>query len=72
MVSFDVVSLFAAIPVERACEHIRNKLTNDKNTEPNSRLKTLLIFYVLRFLTDFLITSHKPENKSTVVQWAVL
>ena len=70
MVSFDVVSLFAAIPVETACEHMRNKLTND--TEPNSRLTILLIFYALRFLTDFLITSHKPTNKSTVVQWAVL
>jgi hypothetical protein len=26
MVSFDVVSLFEAIPVDKACQHIRNKL----------------------------------------------
>jgi len=29
MVSFDVVSLFTAIPVNKACEYIRNKLNND-------------------------------------------
>ena len=28
MVSFDVISLFTAIPVDRACEFIRNKLKN--------------------------------------------
>ena len=29
MVSFDVVSLFTAIPVNKACAYIRDKLNND-------------------------------------------
>ena len=29
MISFDVVSLFTAIPVDKACKYIRTKLEND-------------------------------------------
>ena len=41
MVSFDVVSLFTAIPVDRACEHIRNKL----NIATTLKLRTKLFIY---------------------------
>ena len=37
MVSFDVVSLFTAIPVDKACVYIRKKL--DENTTLHSRTK---------------------------------
>jgi hypothetical protein len=37
-VSFDVVSLFTAIPVDKACEHIRNKLEKDKTLHHRTKL----------------------------------
>ena len=40
MVSFDVVSLFTAIPVTKACEYIRNKLS-DSNSLNNSQIAFL-------------------------------
>ncbi len=33
MLSFDVVSLFTSIPVDKACERIRTKLESDKNLQ---------------------------------------
>ncbi|XP_078384100.1 uncharacterized protein LOC144666557 [Oculina patagonica] len=38
MVSFDVVSLFTAIPVEKACNYIRNKLEDDSSLHSRSSL----------------------------------
>ena len=38
IISFDVVSLFTAIPVDRACEHIRNKLTKDKTIQDRTKI----------------------------------
>ncbi len=50
-ISFDVVSLFTAIPVDRACEHIRNKLTKDKTKSLQARTKLSIddIITLLRF-----------------------
>jgi len=36
MVSFDVVSLFTAIPIEKACKYIRKKLNEDTTAESES------------------------------------
>jgi retron-type reverse transcriptase len=49
MISFDVVSLFTAIPVDRACEHIRNKLTKDKTLQDRTKLSIDDIIKLLRF-----------------------
>ena len=49
MVSFDVVSLFTAIPVDRACEHIRNKLEKDTTLQHRTKLRINDIIDLLRF-----------------------
>ncbi len=49
MVSFDVVSLFTAIPVDKACEYIRNKLTKDKTLHVRTKLSVEDIIKLLRF-----------------------
>ncbi len=49
MVSFDVVSLFTAIPVDKACEYIRNKLTTDKTLHVRTKLSVEDIIKLLRF-----------------------
>jgi hypothetical protein len=49
MISFDVVSLFTAIPVDGACEHIRNKLTKDKTLQDRTKHSTDDIIKLLRF-----------------------
>ena len=49
MVSFDVVSLFTAIPVDRACEHIRKKLNKDNTLGQRTRLSIDDIIKLLRF-----------------------
>ena len=65
MISFDVVSLFTAIPVDRACEHIRNKLTKDKTLEAGTKLSIDDIITLLRFtLSD----SYFIYNKQTYKQ----
>ena len=40
MVSFDFVSLFPAIPVQKACAYIRNKLEDDESLQSRTNLTT--------------------------------
>ena len=49
MVSFDVVSLFTAIPVNKACEYIWNKLNNDNTLHLRTSLNTDDIISLLEF-----------------------
>ena len=49
MVSFDVVSLFTAIPVNKACDYIRNKLNNDSTLPSRTSLTTDDIISLLDF-----------------------
>ena len=49
MVSFDVVSLFTAIPVNKACEYIRSKLNNDNTLRSRTSLSTDDIISLLEF-----------------------
>ena len=49
MVSFDVVSLFTAIPVNKACDYIRNKLNNDITLPSRTSLTTDDIISLLDF-----------------------
>ena len=49
MVSFDVVSLFTAIPVEKACERIRTKLETDVTLTSRTKLTIDDIISLLRF-----------------------
>ena len=50
MVSFDVVSLFTAIPVNKACEYIRDKLNNDNTLHLRTSLNTDDIISLLEFI----------------------
>ncbi len=65
MVSFDVVSLFTAIPVDRACEHIRNKLFKDETLQHSTKLSIDDIIRLLRFT---LTNSYFNFNKKTYKQ----
>ena len=38
MVSFDVVSLFTAIPVDKACDNIKKKLEDDNSLPSRTKL----------------------------------
>ena len=49
MVSFDVVSLFTAIPVGKACVHIRKKLDEDTTLHSRTKLNTDEIISLLEF-----------------------
>ena len=49
MVSFDVVSLFTAIPVNKACDYIRDKLNNDSTLQSRISLTTDDIICLLDF-----------------------
>ena len=49
MVSFDVVSLFTSIPVNKACDYIRNKLNNDSTLQSRTSLTTDDIISLLDF-----------------------
>ncbi|XP_068691539.1 uncharacterized protein [Montipora foliosa] len=49
MVSFDVVSLFTAIPVNKACDYIRNKLNCDNTLQTRTNLSTDDIISLLDF-----------------------
>ena len=50
MVSFDVVSLFTAIPVNKACEYIRDKLNNDNTLHLRTSLNIDDIISLLKFI----------------------
>ncbi len=65
MVSFDVVSLFTAIPVEKTCEHIRNKLLKDSTLQQRTNLTIDDIIKLLRFT---LSNSYFNYNKQTYKQ----
>ena len=49
MVSFDVVSLFTAIPVDKACDYIRKKLDEDTTLNSRTKLNTDEIISLLEF-----------------------
>jgi hypothetical protein len=65
MISFDVVSLFTAIPVEKTCEHIRNKLLKDATLQQRTNLTIDDIIKLLRFT---LSNSFFNYNKQTYKQ----
>jgi retron-type reverse transcriptase len=65
MISFDVVSLFTAIPIDRACEHIRNKLSKDDTLGQRSNLSIDDIIKLLRFT---LSNSYFNYNNETYKQ----
>ena len=63
MISFEVVSIFTAIPVDRACERIRNKLKQDNTLGQRSKLSIDDIIKPLRFTL-----SNSYFNKETYKQ----
>ena len=65
MISFDVVSLFTAIPVDRACERIRNKLNKDNTLGQRYKLSIDDIIKLLRFT---LSKSYFTYNNETCKQ----
>ena len=50
MVSFDVVSLFTSLPVEKACTYIRTKLENDDTLSDRTQLDIDDILRLLQFV----------------------
>ncbi|XP_068683409.1 uncharacterized protein [Montipora foliosa] len=50
MVSFDVVSLFTAIPVDKACDYIRKKLEDDLSLHFRTNLDIEDIISLLKFV----------------------
>ena len=50
LVSFDVVSLFTAIPVKKACSYIREKLNEDATLHSRTNLSTDDIISLLEFV----------------------
>ena len=71
MVSFDVVSLFTAIPVQKACAYIRTKLEDDDTLQLRTNLTTddvisLLEFVLFNSFSSIMIVS---TNKYMVVPW---
>ena len=65
MISFDVVSLFTAIPVDRACERIRNKLNKDNTIGQRSKLS---IDDIIQLLWFTLSNSYFTYNNETYKQ----
>ena len=50
MISFDVVSLFTAIPVQKACHYIRKKLEDDPTLPTRTNLNVDDIVSLLDFI----------------------
>ena len=65
MVSFDVVSLFTAIPVDKACAYIKTKLINDNSLPDRTQLD---IDDILRLLKFVLSNSYFIYNDVTYKQ----
>ena len=74
MISSDVVSLFTAIPVDRACEHIRNELSKDDTLGQRSNLSIDDIIKLLRFTlsNSYFNYNNETYKQIHVVLWAVL
>ena len=65
MVSLDVVSLFTAIPVNKACTYIRTKLEHDTSLANRTQLD---IDDIIRLLTFVLSNSFFVYNNTTYKQ----
>ena len=65
MISFDVVSLFTAIPVDRACGRIWNKLKHDNTLGQRSKLS---IDDIIKLLLFTLSNSYLTFNNETYNQ----
>jgi hypothetical protein len=65
MISFDVVSLFTAIPVDKACKYIRTKLENDPTLPDRTQLD---IDDIIRLLYFVLSNSFFVYNNTTYKQ----
>ncbi len=63
MVSFDVVSLFTAIPVDRTCEHIHNKLNEDTTLKHRTKLSIDDIIKLLCFTLSNSFFTYKETYK---------
>ncbi len=63
MVSFDVVSLFTAIPVDRTCEHIHNKLNKDTTLKHRTKLSIDDIIKLLCFTLSNSFFTYKETYK---------
>ena len=64
LISFDVVSLFTAIPVEKACERIRTKLETEVTLPSRTKLTIDDIISLLRFtLTNSFFTHNNTIYK---------
>ena len=56
MISYDVVSLFTAIPVDKACRYIRTKLENDPTLPDGTQLDiddNIRLLYIFCFIKLF-------------------
>ena len=52
MVSFDVISLFTAKPVQKACDYIKEKLEQDSSLSQRTHLKIDDIVSLLNFVVS--------------------
>ena len=65
MISFDVVSLFTAIPVDKTCAYIRTKLEHDTSLADRTQLD---VDDIIRLLTFVLSNSFFVYNNTTYMQ----
>ena len=72
MVSFGVVSLFTAIPVDKACTYIRTKLENDNTLSDRTQLDIDDILRLLQFVLFNSLRMAQHISKFMDVPWAVL